>query len=152
MDFEQVQAGVYVLIQYLSATKRIGIGKLGVFEFTAGYYAYVGSAFGPGGLASRLKHHRRRCRRPHWHIDHLRRHTRITQIWLGTERRLEHEWTAILRRMKGAGIPAPGFGSSDCGCDAHLVRFDLSPSVERFNRAVQRAAGHAATAVASFVC
>ncbi len=36
---------------------RIQIGKLGQFKFKKGYYAYVGSAFGPGGLNSRIKHH-----------------------------------------------------------------------------------------------
>jgi len=146
---KHAQKGVYLLIQCLPAAKRIRVGKLGVFEFAAGYYAYAGSAFGPGGLAARLRHHGRRARRPHWHIDYLRRHTRIVAIWLGTQRRLEHEWSAALRRLTGTGVPAPGFGSANCGCATHLVRFDHRPSIARFNRAVERACGHAATAVAA---
>jgi Uri superfamily endonuclease len=70
--------GVYVLILYLPYRRTIQIGRLGKFNFSDGYYAYVGSAFGPGGLAARLSHHLRRSHKPRWHIDYLRRHVDIT--------------------------------------------------------------------------
>jgi Uri superfamily endonuclease len=37
--------------------KRLGIGSLGEFDIIPGFYAYVGSAFGSGGLRSRIGHH-----------------------------------------------------------------------------------------------
>ena len=54
--------GTYVLILNLKRAKRIVVGnskkaKLSSRLFQAGYYAYVGSAFGPGGLAARIKRH-----------------------------------------------------------------------------------------------
>ncbi|MCD4722450.1 MAG: DUF123 domain-containing protein [Desulfobacula sp.] len=49
--------GTYIIVMYLDKSKRIQIGKLGQFKFKKGHYAYVGSAFGPGGLKSRIKHH-----------------------------------------------------------------------------------------------
>ena len=43
--------GTYILIMGLGTMKRLEIGRLGTFDFIPGYYAYVGSAFGPGGGA-----------------------------------------------------------------------------------------------------
>ncbi len=37
--------------------KRFEMGRLGRFDIIPGYYAYVGSAFGSGGLPARLGHH-----------------------------------------------------------------------------------------------
>jgi hypothetical protein len=38
--------GTYALILYCHRTRRLEVGKLGVFEFRKGWYAYIGSAFG----------------------------------------------------------------------------------------------------------
>ena len=48
--------GTYVLILHLSEMQQVQIGKLCIYDFMPGHYGYVGSAFGPGGLAVRLKH------------------------------------------------------------------------------------------------
>jgi len=42
------EKGTYILILYLNEPAQFTIGKLGTFDFSAGWYAYVGSAFGPG--------------------------------------------------------------------------------------------------------
>jgi len=64
--------GTYALILHLSKKlERIEIGKLGRFAFDAGFYVYVGSAFGPGGLKARLQRHLRTDKPLHWHIDLL---------------------------------------------------------------------------------
>ena len=46
---------------YLEATaiQDVPIGKLGVLHLLPGIYVYVGSAFGPGGIAARVGRHAR---------------------------------------------------------------------------------------------
>lgn len=119
------QKGTYLLILYLAMAKEIRIGKLGTFEFKKGYYAYIGSAFCPGGLSARINHHLEVTHHPHWHIDYLRKYASIYEIWIcEQEIRLEHRWADILRTtIDNASIPAPGFGSSDCMCETHLFYF-----------------------------
>ena len=65
-------SGTYALILYCPHTRRLEVGRLGVFEFQKGWYAYVGSAFGRGGLRARCRHHLRLTMRPHWHIEYLK--------------------------------------------------------------------------------
>lgn len=60
------EKGVYLLV-----VKIDGKIDLGRWSLSEGYYVYVGSAGGPGGLASRLVRHFRRVKRVHWHIDRL---------------------------------------------------------------------------------
>jgi hypothetical protein len=62
--------GTYVLILELTTRKVIQVGALGRIKFTAGWYAYAGSAFGPGGLAARINRHLMSAKKPHWHIDY----------------------------------------------------------------------------------
>ena len=49
--------GTYVLIVSVAQMKRLEIGRLGTFDIVPGFYAYVGSAFGAGGLRARIGHH-----------------------------------------------------------------------------------------------
>jgi Uri superfamily endonuclease len=120
--------GTYVLILQLSQPARLTTGKLGEFDFPAGWYAYVGSAFGPGGLRGRLKHHLAPVTKPHWHIDYLRSAASVREVWyLIGEAICEHQWADTLRSMPGAAIPAPRFGASDCTCETHLIYFAEKP-------------------------
>ncbi len=75
--------GTYSLLLYLPRTRLIRVGKLGEFGFANGHYCYVGSAFGPGGLRARLRHHARPAARPHWHIDYLRRYMTLRGVLAG---------------------------------------------------------------------
>ncbi|MEA3312481.1 MAG: GIY-YIG nuclease family protein [candidate division WOR-3 bacterium] len=123
--------GTYVLCMRLDEQREIAIGKLGTFLFPAGYYLYVGSALGPGGLEARLARHRRRKKRPRWHIDYLLQHARLLEVWsMASEERLECSLAREIREMLGAQIVAPGFGSSDCRCPSHLVYFEARPVCE----------------------
>ena len=63
--------GTYVLIARVSQMKRLRIGSLGEFDIVPGFYAYVGSAFGSGGLRARIGYHLESTAEPHWHIDDL---------------------------------------------------------------------------------
>jgi Uri superfamily endonuclease len=125
--------GTYILILHLGKPAQLTIGKLGVFDFPAGYYAYVGSAFGAGGLRGRLKHHLVPAKKPHWHIDYLRQGATVLEVWyVASETCYEHQWADALRSMPGAVLPAPRFGASDCRCAAHLIRFPEKPELELF--------------------
>lgn len=123
--------GTYVLCMRLDEQRKIAIGKLGTFVFPAGYYLYVGSALGPGGLEARLARHRRRGKRPHWHIDYLLRYAHLLEVWsVAPPEHLECRWARAIRKMPEAQIVAPGFGSSDCHCPSHLVHFENKPTCE----------------------
>ena len=113
--------GTYIIVLYVVKSQRIQIGKLGRFQFKKGYYAYVGSAFGPGGLNSRIKHHIEPKKRYHWHIDYL--NPAVKEVWVSDPgERLEHEWAGSLGKIASDQIP--GFGCSDCSCESHLFYFN----------------------------
>lgn len=133
MTVDQNITGTYVLLLYLPMDQNLTIGRLGAFDFPAGWYTYVGSAFGAGGLMGRLKHHLRPVEKPHWHIDYLRQAAVIQEIWLApdTERR-EQAWVDLMLAIPGAVAGVSGFGASDSAKETHLVYFDLRPSLEDF--------------------
>jgi Uri superfamily endonuclease len=141
------EPGTYILILEAPARRRIPVGALGMLVLEPGFYAYVGSALGSGGLRGRLAHHRGRARSPHWHIDYVRRHTALREIWFsaGALRR-EHGWAAALARSDGSIIPQAGFGASDCGCRSHLFRFSQRPRLSAFRRQLEAFASQAAGA------
>jgi Uri superfamily endonuclease len=120
--------GTYALLLRCAACRRVSIGSLGVLQLRPGWYIYVGSAFGTGGLRARISHHQRVARRPHWHVDYLRRRARLVAVWYVCGERCEHEWAQYLGAMPDAAVPMAGFGSSDCGCRTHLFRFENRPS------------------------
>ena len=84
----------------------------------AGRYIYVGSAWGPGGIAARLGRHIRGDGKPHWHIDYARHVMQPIGAWVAYGRRLECEWATCLASNFDAIVP--GFGASDCRCVAHF--------------------------------
>jgi Uri superfamily endonuclease len=125
--------GTYVIIAALEDEKNIRVGKLGTFCFQSGYYAYVGSAFGPGGLVARIGHHLRVAPKPHWHMDYFRKETLICEIWvLHDQKPLEHVFADSILRMDGSSVPARGFGCSDCRCISHLFHFCELPDQDEF--------------------
>jgi Uri superfamily endonuclease len=68
MDLPE-EKGTYILIASATRVQRVEIGALGEFEIVPGFYAYVGSAFGSGGLAARIGHYLETTAEPHWHVD-----------------------------------------------------------------------------------
>jgi len=116
--------GTYCLILRLKKTARIRIGAMGHMAFPQGWYAYMGSAFGPGGLRARLRRHFHPSHRFHWHIDYFRQSAEAEGAFF-TEAPIsyEHVWAASVEAIPGASIPARGFGASDCRCPAHLFYF-----------------------------
>jgi Uri superfamily endonuclease len=126
-------AGTYALILKAGPPSAVALGRLGELIVRPGYYAYVGSALGPGGLRARLQHHLSAAHAAHWHIDYLRRWAQIGEIWYTIDSsRREHSWAAMLAALPGASIPLRRFGASDCTCAAHLFRFESTPSLVLF--------------------
>lgn len=133
------QRGTYAVILACSRTALARIGKLGRMELRPGFYAYVGSALGPGGVRARLHHHLRIAARPHWHIDYLRAFCDVVEVWVSCDPgRQEHVWAKAIGGLPTADVPMPGFGASDCKCAAHLFWLPRRPSIQVFRRQVQR--------------
>ncbi len=133
MDTNKNLTGQYILLLYLATNETLTIGKLGTFDFLAGWYAYVGSAFGPGGLMGRLKHHLKPVERPHWHVDYLRQAAYVQEIWITPDNKPhEREWVDLMLDIPGAIILVEGFGASDSDRESHLIYFDICPSLEDF--------------------
>ena len=121
--------GTYIIVLHFDRTRIIAVGKLGPVQLKRGYYAYVGSAFGPGGMKSRLRHHIMPKTRFHWHLDYL--DGILKEIWVSEPgARLEHEWAWSLGETSSGRVP--GFGCSDCSCDSHLFYFT---SLKRLHKA-----------------
>jgi len=132
--------GTYALILPAETPETIVIGKLGRLGVCRGNYLYVGSAFGPGGLAGRIRHHLRPLSSPHWHIDYLRKKLLPSAVWFTTDRRRrEHQWAAIFAEADSAAIPLIGFGASDCRCDAHLFFFPAAATFNTMFRQIHQA-------------
>jgi Uri superfamily endonuclease len=126
--------GTYVLLLELPVASRLRVGRLGLIAFEAPVYLYSGSAFGPGGLSARLRHHLLPAPRPHWHIDYLRCSASVAGVWTTSDpRRLECAWSAAARSLRGAR-EIPGFGASDCRCSSHLVALPRLPRPAAFRR------------------
>jgi Uri superfamily endonuclease len=120
--------GTYLLLLHLDADERIEVGRLGELDFRKGWYIYVGSAFGPGGVGARLRRHLRQDKKRHWHIDYLRACASVREVWLCTAPlRLEHRWAERLQEASRSCRPVRAFGSSDCRCPSHLFYFANRP-------------------------
>ena len=110
--------GAYVLLLRLPDSTELP-PRFGL-KLDGGFYAYAGSAWGSGGLRARCRRHLRKPERRHWHIDWLS--VAATDISVaGFVGANECDLLTHLR-AQGAGIPVPGFGSSDCRrCPSHLA-------------------------------
>lgn len=120
--------GTYVLMLALRKFRSITVGKWGTHDFFSGWYAYVGSAMGPGGLAARVGRHLQHRKKAHWHIDYLRVSAQLIGVfWTADARKKEHQWASRLGRTPLSGEPVKGFGCSDCKCQAHLFYYRHCP-------------------------
>lgn len=110
--------GAYILQVELAKALTVRIAGHRPYALAAGRYLYCGSAYGPGGLKSRLARHARRGKSLHWHIDQLTEAGVVTGSWI-VRSGCECDLVAMLKSLP---VPAPGFGSSDCvRCRSHLL-------------------------------
>jgi Uri superfamily endonuclease len=128
-------AGTYTLVLQAVDNRSLEIGKLGRLAVRPGWYLYVGSALGQGGVKGRVERHHKNNKRLHWHIDYLRKAAQVVEVWICyCPERLEHQWAGIFRQLKGAEVPLKGFGASDCNCQAHLFFFESPPSINELQK------------------
>ena len=134
MTFPEASKGSYLLLLHLDAPGRLTIGRLGTFDFPAGWLVYTGSALGSGGLRGRLNHHLAPVKKPHWHVDYLRQAAVCREVWYAVgDVSFEHAWASTLLQLPDTSIPVARFGASDCRCPAHLVAFPAKPQIAAFN-------------------
>ena len=97
--------GTYALVFRSSAPFQAVAGRLGTVFLSSGYWIYVGSAFGAGGLRSRLSHHLKPSHRPHWHLDPIKSALVPVEIWTTTDPvGREHDWATLFSDFN-EGIP-----------------------------------------------
>ncbi len=120
--------GTYSLLMQLAYASTIQVGRLGLLQFPAGFYLYVGSAL--GGLHARLARHLRAAKRHHWHVDYLLDSAVIEEVWVATgSERLECCWAATMASAESVSRLHSGFGATDCRCGGHLFYAPTRPSV-----------------------
>lgn len=129
------EPGTYALVLRSKAKASIQIGRWRRLSILPGYYIYVGSAFGPGGVSARVSRHCRKAKSRRWHIDYLRDLTEPISVWCNYDPdHLEHMCARVLRGMANVS-PVQGFGCTDCNCEAHLFRISREPKFVEFVRA-----------------
>lgn len=123
-------AGAYILVVRLAQSVIFNRAATEPYRFSRGWYAYAGSAHGPGGMRSRLSRHLRPEKRPHWHIDQLTGSPQASAWALPAVGANECDLVARLLSCGQFEVPCPGFGSSDCrNCRSHLLEW--MPQVTR---------------------
>ncbi len=116
-----MDGGTYTLVIELAAPRTVTFGAAGDRALAPGWYAYTGTAFGPGGF-DRVDRHARVATGAndarHWHVDSLLGHP---------DARLETAYCTPGVDAECAttdALPAdrvPGVGASDCDCPSHLA-------------------------------
>ncbi|MFQ3294881.1 MAG: Uri superfamily endonuclease [Halobacteriales archaeon] len=135
-------SGTYTLVIELERPVAIDIGALGRRELDAGWFAYSGTAFGPGGFA-RIDRHRAveegRNETRHWHVDYLLgdAQSAISAVYRTPGIDAECRFSNAI-----PGRSIEGFGASDCDCDSHLVynttRQDLQSALQELHETCVR--------------
>jgi Uri superfamily endonuclease len=106
----------YQLYIFIKQRSTIEIGRLGTFDFPAGFYIYTGSA--KRGMHKRLARHQSKHKKSHWHIDYLLQHPAASII----KKKKYAELECFVNQKTEGEILVPGFGASDCTahCASHL--------------------------------
>ncbi len=117
IEREAGDRGAYIIVLKLSRPGTIDVGGLGRVSFKKGFYIYVGSA--RKGLGKRILRHRRRIKRPFWHIDYLRGVCEfLYSLPVRTSDDIECHLAGEILKLSDRYVH--GFGSSDCNCPSHL--------------------------------
>ena len=125
--------GTYILLLECHQPRLVQVGKWGTMSLQKGYYQYVGSAFGPGGIKARVGRHARAGRnettaqKMHWHIDYVRDQLELYAAWISySNLRKEHDWAELLTASANT-TAITGFGCTDCQCQSHLFFSEHAP-------------------------
>ena len=114
--------GAYALLIQLDRDVNVALRNRRPERLHPGWFVYLGSANGPGGLRARLRRHFSIEKKPHWHVDPLTMaavELAAIPVIGGSECAL----VAGLAKHPAFGVAIEGFGSTDCRtCDSHLLR------------------------------
>ncbi len=115
--------GVYALVLRVGRGFALRHGRLGRLAFRPGFYAYVGRA--KRALPARIARHcRGKAERAFWHVDHLLlQGATPVEVWVYPLEVGECALASELEKRGGERATFRGFGSSDCRCPGHLLRF-----------------------------
>lgn len=138
-----MSGGLYVLVLDLAEGSLVTAGALAAAHVPAGRYLYVGSA--RRALEARIRRHRSRTKKLHWHIDYfttLDACTVVDVIALTDAPYAECDLCRALYDALAGETPVPGFGATDCraGCPAHLMRVPTGVGREAVMSAAEGAA------------
>jgi Uri superfamily endonuclease len=120
--------GTYLYLSRMPRACSVNVGRLGKLSFRRGYYCYIGSAFGPGGIESRVNRHFRKDKPCHWHIDYLKDQINPVGAWYTSDvQKCEHQWASMLSGVDNFSA-VRNFGCTDCRCDSHLFHSLSNPN------------------------
>ncbi len=138
--------GYYILLIKVNKNIKMKVGSLGLTRFKEGYYIYIGSAHGPGGLRARIRRHLKKIKNPYWHIDYLLmdKDVFIEAIWyfLAKESPFDLE-SLISKNLNNLLDFIKGFGCSDkpsdlshlyyCGLELYICINILNRIFKKYN-------------------
>ena len=137
--------GNYILVLSLKNHESQFIPRFGNVQFSPGIYLYCGSAHGQGGLRSRVTRHLKKNSIPHWHIDWVKGHMKMLEIWgQVSEDYNECGFSNFISHLENASAAVIGFGSSDCKkkCLTHFWKLPVKDDIENiFNRLAKQYKG-----------
>lgn len=126
--------GSYILILENDGVCDIRVGGLGVLKFDRGFYAYIGSMFGSGGLEARIRRYFVGGRK-HWHIDYILDHMRIVEVFVLPEK--DYESLVANVAVKRFNY-VKDFGCSDKKNDiSHLLYFREEGELRAFKELIK---------------
>jgi Uri superfamily endonuclease len=133
--------GTYVMILRSEHATVLRIGRLGTFWLPSGFFLYVGSAFGGGGVGARTNRHCCSQTPKMWNLDHIKAIARPVELWwTHVAEKVECPWAMALAELPGYCCPAPRCGGNDCkSCPAHLYHTNKRPSGSAFAEVVRQA-------------
>jgi Uri superfamily endonuclease len=113
--------GAYVLVLRLDEPIHIEFPRVACDQLIPGWYVYLGSARGSGGIRARVKRHFQHRKKAHWHIDRLTVRA-VEMAALAVVDGYECELVGKLLESLQFKVAAAGFGSTDCRlCEGHLL-------------------------------
>jgi Uri superfamily endonuclease len=113
--------GAYLLLIDIIKPYDVTISTLAETILETGQYIYIGNAYGPGGIQSRLKRHFATSKKTHWHIDHITTQAKDVTAY-AVENGIECDLVKTLFESGRFHFPIKNFGSSDCKlCTSHLL-------------------------------
>ncbi len=100
--------------------------------FCKGFYAYIGTMFGPGALDARIRRHMRKTKAKHWHIDYILEQTQRVAVYVLTGKDFDSK---LSREAVKCYSYVAGFGCGDKRGDrSHLIYLKSKTEVGKFAR------------------